>query len=509
MQTRTNAIINNAIFLYIRMILVLLVNLVVTRIILKNLGVEDFGIYNIVGSVVIFFSFLRTALTNATSRYLTYELGRNNKEGLQNVYSMAINCHIVLSVFLFLILELAGLWVLNTQLSIPEDRMFAANVLFQFSIVTFCISVIQTPFHSNIIAHERMDFYAFLSIVEVALKLGIAFYLAYTFYDKLVVYGCLLCFAAIVVLGCYILYCRKEFADTRYVSNYWNGKYVKEFSAYSGWSMLVNSADVCTQQSISIFFNMFVGLVANAALGIANQINSGLLSFSSSIAQAYQPQVVKSYAAGDMNYFYKLLFAASKISFLMMFIIAVPVVINIDYILTMWLGDYPSIASTFVKIIMVYYIFDSFQTPLIQAVHATGNIRTHQIFISSIKFTVIPLIYLELKYYGSANYALAIWAFGNVMGAIVRTIYMKKLICLDLRKYATDVVCKLAIISIFVLTATSYVSNLVNQALLSLIISSALSIVLTSLLSLCFLFNNSEKVYLAAIPLIGKYFKKK
>ena len=184
MQNRTNTIVSNAIYLYIRMILVLVVNLYVTRIVLKNLGVEDFGIYNIVGSVVIFFSFFRGALTNATSRYLTFELGRNNRQGLQEVYSMAINCHFILSAILFLVLEIIGVWILNVQLNIPENRMFAANILFQFSVLTFCISVIQTPFQSNIIAHERMNFYAALSIIEVAFKLGIAYYLVNTSFDK-------------------------------------------------------------------------------------------------------------------------------------------------------------------------------------------------------------------------------------------------------------------------------------------------------------------------------------
>lgn len=489
------------------MILVLIVNLYVTRIVLRNLGVEDFGIYNIVGSVVIFFSFLRMALTNATSRYLTFELGRNNKQGLQEVYSMAINCHIILSAILFVVLEIVGVWTLNAKLNIPESRMFAANILFQFSVLTFCISVIQTPFHSNIIAHERMNFYAALSIIEVTFKLGIAFYLAYSTFDKLIVYGGLLCISAIVVFGCYVFYCKNKIIDTQYI-RYWNTKYVKEFSSYSGWSLLVNSADVCTQQSISIFFNMFFGLVANAALGIANQINSGLLSFSSSIAQAYQPQVVKSYAAGDTNYFYKLVFAASKISFIMMFIIAVPVVVNIDYILTVWLGEYPPSASTFVKIIMVYYIFDTFQTPLMQAVHATGKIRTHQIMISCIKFAAIPMMYIELKLYGSANYALAIWTGGNIICSIARTIYMKKLINLDIRKYIIDVVLKLVIISVVVLVSTSYLCDLLGYGFKSFIISSTVSVTLTAVLSLFFLFNKSEKVYLTAIPLIGKFIKK-
>ena len=193
----------------------------------------------------------------------------------------------------------------------------------------------------------------------------------------------------------------------------------------------------------------------------------------------------------------------------MMFFIAVPVVVNIDYILTMWLGEYPPMASTFVKIIMIYYIFDTFQTPLIHALYATGKIRTHQIMISCIKFLVIPLMYLELKYYGSANYALAIWATGNIIGAIVRTIYMRRLIKLDIRKYTIDVVLKLALIATVILVTTSYVSSLFGNGFISLIVSLTYSVILTALLALSFLFNKSEKLYLSAIPFIGKLLKKK
>ena len=209
-----------------------------------------------------------------------------------------------------------------------------------------------------------------------------------------------------------------------------------------------------------------------------------------------------------MNYFYKLIFAASKISFIMMFFIAVPVVVNIDYILTIWLGEYPPIASSFVKIIMIYYLFDTFQTPLIQALYATGKIRTHQIMISCIKFMVIPLMFIELKYLGSANYALAIWAVGNIIGAIVRTVYMRKLIKLDVRQYTTDVVLKLFLMGIVILVTTSYISSLFDNGFISLIISLTYSVTLTALLALFFLFNKSEKLYLSTIPFVGSILKK-
>ena len=294
-ESRINQLAKNTFFLYFRMILVLLVTLYTSRVVLKILGFEDFGLYNLVGGVVVFFSFLKTALTNATYRYLAFSLGENNIKELKEVYSMAINCHVILAIILWILMEVVGVWFLNFHLEIPDDRILAANWVFQFSLLTFCFGVLLTPFHSNIIAHERMNLYAVISIVEVVLKLAVAFLLVLSPVDKLIAYAFLLFLTSVLILGVYIIYCRKEFKDTNYI-HFWDKKWVYRFSSYSGWSLFVNGADVCTQQSLNVFFNWFVGVVGNAAFGLSNQVNGGINLFMANFSQAFNPQIIKSYA---------------------------------------------------------------------------------------------------------------------------------------------------------------------------------------------------------------------
>lgn len=437
----TRRIARNTIFLTIRTIIVLLVTLYTSRIVLKNLGFDDFGLYDVVGrGIIVFCAFLRNALTNATSRYLTFELGKNGEQNISRVYSTAINTHIILALALFVIMEIIGVWFVNGHLVIAPDRLAAANWLFQFALITFCISIVQTPFNSNIIAHEKMDFYAMISIIEAVLKLGVAYLLVASPIDKLVSYGALLWIVAIVITAIYILYCHHTFHDTVYDRKCWDKKLALDFSKYSGWSLVVNGADSFSQQSISIFFNWFIGLTANAALGIASQINMAINKFLSTFTQAFSPQIIKSYASQNTDYFNKLVISTSKISCFIFLFIAIPATINIDYVLQIWLGEYPVHTAQFVRVIMIYYFFDSFQAPLISALHATGNLKIHQLMIGAVKLLSIPAMYFAIKYSSDGTYGLAIWAGLNGVCAIARTIYMKHLIHLDLKLYWRKVI---------------------------------------------------------------------
>lgn len=503
-ESRVNQLARNTFFLYFRMILVLLVTLYTSRVVLKVLGFEDFGLYNLFGGVVVFFSFLKTALTNATYRYLAFSLGENNVKELNEVYSMAINCHIILAIILWLLMEMVGVWFLNTHLDIPEGRVTAANWVYQLSLLTFCFGVVLTPFHSNIISHERMNFYALISIVEVVLKLAVAFLLALSPIDKLIAYAFLLFLTSVLILGVYIIYCRKEFNDTNYI-RFWDKKWVLKFSSYSGWSLFVNGADVCTQQSLSVFFNWFVGVVGNAAFGLSNQVNSGINMFVANFSQAFNPQIIKSYASKDYNYFMKLIFTMSKISFILYFIIAVPIFINIDYILFLWLGDYPELTPQLVKVTMLYYLFDSFQIPLWQGVHATGNIKTHQIMVGCIKLIAIPVSYLIFKFYGSPILAMGVWAGLNGICAISRTIYVHFLYGLDLLKYFKEVCARLILLAIIASMFAWFIYGVFQQNFIGFISSSLVLILLIALLSVFLVFDKTEKQYLKFIPIVGKF----
>jgi len=499
-------LVRNTALLYVRMFIVLLVTLYSSRVLLKQLGVEDLAIYNVVGSVVIFFGFLKNALTNATSRFLTFELGRGDDSKLCQTYSMAVNCHVILALALFVLLEIGGVWYINHGLDIDPSRMKAANWVFQFSLVTFCVSIIQTPFQSNIIAHEEMDSYAFLSIMDAVLKLAILFLLAVSPVDRLISYGFLMSIVAILIFLGYLFVSNRKFDDTRYI-RYWDRKMVGEFASYSGWSLLVNAADITTQQCSSIFFFNILGSVANASLGFANQLGVGIYSFIGNFSQAYKPQIVKSYAAGNNDYFYKLIFSATKISFILYILVAVPIAANIDFVLKVWLDDYPADTPAFAMAVIAFFLFDSFQEPLWQAVHATGKLRVHQTLMAIVKVMAIPTIYFILKSGCNGAIALYAWAGLNVVCAIVRTIYMHFLIGLDLKEYATKVILRIFPLLAFVGVAVFAISRALGPNWMGLIVSTAVSVVLVLSLSLFVILDKNERALLKNIPVIGKLIK--
>lgn len=503
METNSQRIAKNTGFLFIRMIAVVLVGLYTSRVVLQALGFEDFGIYNVVGAVVMYFGFLRTALTNATYRYLAYDIGQNQQEQLTKTYSMAINSHLLMAVCLVPILEIVGIWLINYQLNIPETRITAANIIYQFSILTFIISVIQTPFNSSIIAHEHMNFYALISIVEVVLKLGLAIIITHSGFDHLILYAVLMCATAAIIFICYVLYCVITFKDCRYI-RFWDSAILKKFCTYSGWSALVNVADILSSQSISIFFNIFLGVVANAALGISNQVITQLNNFLHTFTQAFNPQIIKSYAAKQYDYFMTLIFSTSKVSYYLLLLVSIPIVLNIRFVLSIWLGDYPADAPLYIQAIIIYSLVDSFQAPLWQAVHATGNLKVHQILMSIIKLLAIPTIYILLRFSYDGSVALLAYAGFNIICAIVRTIYMKYLINLDLAAYIKEIVLPIIGVTIISLSASYAFVRVLGDTWQGFLSSSATAVLAIMLCCMIFGLSKQEKQFVVRLPIVKK-----
>ena len=506
-NSKAQQIARNTGFLYFRMILVMVVTLYTSRVILRTLGFEDFGIYNVVGSIVTFLSFFQAALRNATFRYLAYELGRDNQERMQQIYSMAINTHLLLAIILFTLMEIGGILFLNNKLVIADDRLFAANWAYQFSLLTFCIGIIRTPFESNIIAHERMDFYALTSIVEVILKLVIVYVLVVVLYDKLIVYAALTMLVTFLLSVWYCIYCKNHFPNCRY-KKYWDWTIFSEFACYSGWSLLVNGATITRTQCINIFFNMFLGVLANAAMGIANQVVGALNMFVTNFTQAFKPQIIKSWAAKDFDYFMKVVFSTSKITYFLLLWITIPVAVNIDYFLHVWLGKYPPMAPVFVLTILIYYLIDALQEPLVVSVHATGNLKFHQIMISMIVILIIPVAWLMLKAGCSGKNVLLMNAFANGLCAVCRVIYMRHLICLDVYSYFKKVLCPVMVVSMFAVPIPFYIARSQDPTWTNVIFTTIFSFVLT--MSLCFLIglDREEKKIIYSIPLINRMWKR-
>ena len=491
----------NTAYLYIRMLFVMGVGLFTSRIVLHALGFEDFGIYNVVGSIVGLTTFLQAALRNATFRYIAYELGHNDLHRLRTIYTMAIKSHAILAVILFVVTEAIGLWMLNNKLEISQERMPAANWVFQFSVASCCISILQSPYSSNIIAHEHMNFYALTSIAEVFFKLVIAYLLLISSCDKLVFFSFLHFLISSLMFVWYRIYCKWKFKDCIYIGG-WERNVVRKFSSYSGWSLLVNAAAALRAQSINIFFNLFLGLLANAAMGVANQVVWSLNGFVSNFTQSYRPQLIKSWAENDKEYFMKIVFSASKISYFLLLVISIPVMANVDFLLKIWLGNPPSLAGAFIMSIMLYYLVDVLQEPLVVSVHATGNLKFHQIMIASIMTSVIIIAYFMLRAGFSGTSVLLINALSNVFCGIARTFYMKKLINLNLNAYLRKVILPVLIVTLLATPFPFYLSHVSEPTWFSVIIITLGSIVLTASISFILGLNPDERRVILGLPVI-------
>lgn len=464
--------------MYIRMFVALVVNLFTYRIVLNTLGFEDFGIYSVVGSFVIIFSFLRTALRTASLRYLSYELGKEDPSHVQRIFSMIINCHWLLAAILGIVIEVIGYWYINAHLQVDPSRLTATNWVFQFSVLTFCIGIIQAPYEANITAYEKLNAYALVSIVETFVKLGIAYAITVSPFDRLISYSGMMCLLQAAICAFYAIYNGIEISNCKYVRT-WDKSLFKELISFSGWSMYVNAADASVLQVVAILFNRFIGMVANAALGLAMQIYHVVALFFGNFSVAFTPQIIKAYASEDRNYFMQLVFTTSKVSYYLLLWLALPIALNADFLLQLWLVDVPPKISSYIVAMMIYAVFDSFQSPLCNAVYATGKIRLHQIMIGTIKFLVIPFAWLVLKNGDDGTGALVVWGIGNIICATVRTIYCHFLFGLDIKAYLQQVISPIVGVSLLVIPLPCLIVYWLGQGWIASISSTLLTVGLT------------------------------
>lgn len=386
----------NTMMLYIRMLLLMAVTLYTSHVVLKALGVNDFGIYNVVGGVVTMFSILSNSLSSAISRFITYELGKENFTKLKNIFSTAVTIQITLAVAITLIAEIVGLWFLNTKMNIPTERMEAANWTFQFSVITFVINLISVPYNAAIIAHEKMSAFAYISILEALLKLSIAFLIIISPIDKLIFYACLICIISLIIRLIYGHYCKSHFKECTY-SFYWDKDLLKQMFGFAGWNFIGSSSALLRDQGGNILINLFFGPAVNAARGIAFQVNTATQNFIASFTMALNPQITKSYASNNYDYMMKLVFKGARFSFYLLLILTLPIFLNTNYILKLWLGIVPEHTIQFIRLILVFTLSESISQPLITAQHATGKIKNYQIIVGGLQMLNLPIAYLAIK----------------------------------------------------------------------------------------------------------------
>lgn len=438
----------NTMFLYIRMVIIMLVQLYTSRVILQTLGIEDYGIYNIVGAVVVSLSFITGPLSAATQRFLSFELGKKNTERIKDIFSMSLIVYGILSIVLLLFAETVGLWFLNHKMEIPADRLYAANWVFQCSIITFIINILNIPFNSAIIAYEKMSFYAYISIFEAIAKLAIVYFLLLCTEDKLILYGILVVIVTLSVTTIYKFYCGKYLKDIK-IHFVKDKQLLKQLLSFSGWSLFGSVASMSANQGLNLLLNLFFGVTVNAAMGIANQVSAAVNQFVVNFQTAFRPQIVKSYAEGSIEYLHLLICRSSKFSFLLLFMVVCPILFNIEFILQLWLGkNIPQYTADFCKLTLIYMLIESLSAPLWMTVQATGKIKNYQLCISSLIFLNIILSYLLLKFMSaSPQIVLFIKCFMAFLYLGVRIYFLKIKISLPAYFFFRQVIIPITLIS--------------------------------------------------------------
>lgn len=375
----------------------MLVSLYTSRVVLNVLGVDDFGTYNVVGGVVTMFGFLNGAMASATQRFLSFELGRNDLVQLRKTFNAAQIVHIGIALLVFVLAETIGLWFLNNYLNIPSGRMEAARWIYHFSVLSFMITIIQVPYNAVIIARERMNVYAYVSILEVILKLLVVFMLSWISFDKLKLYGVLLFVVTFIVAAIYRIYTLRHFDETRFVMVKEKELY-KILISYSGWNLFGGVAAISKVQGVSIILNIFFGTVVNAAQGVANQVSGAINMFVSNFQMASNPQIIKSYASDDKEYMTNLVIRTSKFSFYLLFILTLPVMLEIEYILKLWLKLVPDYTAIFTILILINALIDTVSGPLMTALQATGKIKVYQSVVGILLILILPISYLFFRF---------------------------------------------------------------------------------------------------------------
>jgi O-antigen/teichoic acid export membrane protein len=484
----------NTLFMSIRMVIVLLISLYTTRIVLQELGVVDYGVYNVVCGFVAMFAFFNTSMSNGIQRFFNYELGKNGEDGANKVYCTAVLIQVILAILIVVFVEICGLWYLHNKMVIPAERLHAAELIFQFSIITFLLGILQAPYIAAVIAHERLDFYAVLNIVDVLLKLGAVFMLKTVMSDKLIMYGLMLTVIVFLDLMVYYVYCKINFKEIHYVKRI-EKDLLKKMIGFSGWNLFGSFSLVMENQGINLVMNYFYGPVVNAARGVANQVNGGVQSFVQNITMPVRPQVTQSYAQGDLFRTMSLTYSVSKISSAFLLLMAIPASIEIDYVLRLWLGEnIPDHTAFFTVIILLTSLINNLNAATSGVVHATGEMRDYQLWGSIIRVSSVVFAFFLIKEFDIPELGLVAVLLCASIAHAVGLVIVKKLVGLYIRDYLKKVVFPVLIV-LFVSTIIAYaVHLLMAEGFLRLIIVIFVSLVSVCLLCFYVAFEENERV---------------
>lgn len=467
----------NTLLLYVRMLMMMAVSLYTSRIVLDALGVVDYGIYNVVGGVVTLFSFLNGTMSAATQRFLSYAIGKGDEKLLQDTFSQTLVVHVLIALAIIFLAEALGYKFVVGGLTIPEQRLSSAVWVFHFSLLSLAFTIVQMPYTAMIIAQERMSAFAYFSIIEALMKLGVAFSLQWLAVDKLRLYGLLLCAVSVSTMLLYSFYCRFRFkAKSRWI---WNSVLLKNLLGFAGWNLSAHIALVARTQGVNILLNLFFGPALNAARGIAVQVSGALSSFVNNFQLAVGPQLVKSYAQGDMDGMRQLAYSSTKMSFLLVSMLVLPVYLECGTVLALWLKDVPGYALLFTRLVLVSMLVDALSGTLGYSAIATGNIKGYQLSLSSLFLLNPLLVYLLFKFGFQPEVAYWVEIVFNMMALCDRLLFLRHLIGLSVRRYLKSVFVPcvlLLLMSVFVLYSIRQAMETSLLRLLAIVLSSIVSV---------------------------------
>lgn len=467
------------------------ISLYTSRVVLNTLGVVDYGVYAIVGGTVTLFGFFNAAMAAATQRFLAFDIGRGEKEKLNNTFNATFIIHIGIATLILVLAETVGLWFIKQKLNIPEERMEAAFWVYHFSVFTFLTGVIQVPFSALIIAREKMNVYAATSVAEVLLRLVIVWLLVVIDFDKLKLYTIFVFFATVIMAVFNQIYCRIKFEESKF-RWYYDRTYFQTLVSYSGWNLFGNIAAVASGQGINVVLNLFFGTVVNAAYGVMLQVQGAVNMFVNNFLIAVKPQIIKAFATGDSNRMTLLIFQSSKFSYLLMYIVVIPIVFNTEFVLTLWLKNPPPNAAVFVKLCLINILVDCVSYPLKTGVQATGNIKWYQIMIGTFIIMNLPISYLLLLCIHKPEIPLYIAIFITLFSLVFRLYFLKRLMVFSVKNYLKQVILRLVAVSLVgVVLAEIYIYFYSSNSYLSFIVLLLISLFSSVLIG----FSKREKLF--------------
>jgi O-antigen/teichoic acid export membrane protein len=431
---KSRRIARNTLMLYVRMLFLMLIGFYTSRVVLEALGENDFGVYNVIGGVVAMFTVISGALNSAVSRFITFELGKGDEGRLDKVYSTAVTIQLILAAIVVILAEPAGLWFIENRMTIDPSRIPAARWVLHFSVLAFAVNLMSVPQMASITAHEKMSAYAGIGVFDGLLRLSVAFLILHSGYDRLICYAALMAGVVLLVRIAYGVYCRLHFPECRYRPVF-DAPLVKEMFSFAGWNFIGVTSGVLRDHGGNILVNIFFGTAVNAARGVAVQLNGAVQGFVTNFMTAVNPQITKSYASGDNEYMLSLVRKSSRMSFYLLFVIALPILFNTDYLLGIWLKQVPDQTRLFVQLFLIFALSESLSNPLVTAQLATGNIRKYQIIVGGLQLLNLPVSYVILKAGAPAESTVAVSIVLSQVCLAARLVLLKSMIGLSPKEF--------------------------------------------------------------------------